>query len=130
MFLDRCAEGFDPRMNILHRLTRSAAPISALLLCALALAGFNDAAAWLPLETVLMSVLVLALYVNSDTVRTLYHRPEAIWLLCPLLLYWLGRVWLITRRGDMHHDPVTFALTDPASLWVGFAAGACLAFAL
>lgn len=77
-----------------------------------------------------LSVLVLALYINSDNVRIYYGRPELIWLLCPLLLYWLGRVWLITRRGRMHHDPVTFALTDPGSLWVALLSGACLLFAL
>jgi low temperature requirement protein LtrA len=38
-----------------------------------------------------------------------------LWLLCPLLLYWISRTWLITHRGDMHDDPVVFAVTDPTS---------------
>jgi hypothetical protein len=38
-----------------------------------------------------------------------------LWLLCPLLLYWVSRVWLIAYRGAMHDDPVVFALTDTVS---------------
>ena len=41
-----------------------------------------------------MAVLVLALYINSPEIRALYQPPEVIWLLCPLLLYWVSRVWL------------------------------------
>jgi 4-hydroxybenzoate polyprenyltransferase/phosphoserine phosphatase len=62
-----------------------------------------------------LSVLVLALYVNSGTVENLYRRPEAIWLLCPLLLYWIARIWLKTHRGLMHDDPVIFAMSDRVS---------------
>jgi len=62
-----------------------------------------------------LSVLVLALYINSPDVRILYNRPEVIWLLCPLLLYWISRVWLVARRGGMHDDPVVFALNDKVS---------------
>ena len=48
----------------------------------------------------------------------LYERPEVIWLLCPLLLYWISRVWLMARRGNMHDDPVVFALEDGVSRWI------------
>lgn len=65
-----------------------------------------------------MAVLVLALYINSDEVRELYSRPEVIWLLCPLLLYWVSRVWLGAHRGKLHDDPVVFALKDPISRWL------------
>ena len=63
-----------------------------------------------------MSVLVLALYIDSPNIRQLYGHPELVWLLCPLFLYWISRVWLITHRGHMHDDPVVFALRDYASL--------------
>jgi 4-hydroxybenzoate polyprenyltransferase len=66
-----------------------------------------------------ISVLVLALYINSDAVRALYHRPEALWLICPLILYWVSRVWLIGHRGQMHSDPIVFALKDRVSYGVG-----------
>jgi len=62
-----------------------------------------------------LSVLVLALYINSPDVRILYSHPEVIWLLCPLLLYWVSRIWLVARRGRMHDDPVVFALNDKVS---------------
>jgi 4-hydroxybenzoate polyprenyltransferase len=66
-----------------------------------------------------LAVLVLALYVNSPEILRLYRTPEAIWLLCALLLYWISRMWMITHRGDMHDDPIVFALTDGPSLVIG-----------
>lgn len=66
-----------------------------------------------------LSVLVLALYINSPEVAALYHRPRVIWFLCFLMLYWISRIWMKTHRGDMHEDPVVFALSDRVSLWVG-----------
>lgn len=65
-----------------------------------------------------LAVLVLALYVNSETSRELYGQPMVIWLLCPVLLYWISRVWLVTHRGEMHDDPILFALTDPQSRYM------------
>ncbi len=73
----------------------------------------------------LVAVLVLALYIDSPESRALYARPEALWLLCPLLLGWVLRAWLLAHRGRMHDDPVVFALTDRGSLVVG--AGCALA---
>jgi 4-hydroxybenzoate polyprenyltransferase/phosphoserine phosphatase len=64
------------------------------------------------------AVLVLALYINSETSRALYGHPMMIWLLCPALLYWISRVWLITHRGEMHDDPIIFALTDTHSRYM------------
>ncbi|MCB1776861.1 MAG: UbiA family prenyltransferase [Candidatus Competibacteraceae bacterium] len=65
-----------------------------------------------------LAVLVLALYVNTETSRALYGQPMMIWLLCPVLLYWISRVWLVTHRGEMHDDPILFAVTDPHSRYV------------
>ena len=67
----------------------------------------------------MVSALVLALYINGETAKALYSRPEALWMLCPLLLYWISRVWLLAARGQMHDDPVLFALRDRASYLVG-----------
>jgi 4-hydroxybenzoate polyprenyltransferase/phosphoglycolate phosphatase-like HAD superfamily hydrolase len=58
------------------------------------------------------SVLVLALYIDSDQVKTLYERPYLIWLLCPIVLYLSLRIWVLARRGEMHEDPVVFILSD------------------
>ena len=62
-----------------------------------------------------MSVLVLALYINSTASEALYRHQQVLWLLCPLLLYWISRIWLIAHRGYMHDDPVVFALVDRVS---------------
>lgn len=66
-----------------------------------------------------LSVLVLALYIHSDDITALYSRSEWLWLVCPLALYWISRVWLLTHRGEMNEDPVVFALRDRASMGVG-----------
>lgn len=65
-----------------------------------------------------LSVLVLALYINSPDIEELYSRPQVIWILCVLMLYWISRVWMKAQRGEMHDDPVVFALRDPMSLSV------------
>ncbi len=67
----------------------------------------------------MMAVLVLALYINSPDVVALYSSPRYLWMLCPVVALWLGRVWLITGRGEMHDDPVVFALRDRTS-WLLF----------
>jgi hypothetical protein len=66
-----------------------------------------------------LSVLVMALYVNSREVQELYERPIVLLLLCPLLLYWISRVWLRAHRGQMHDDPIVFALKDWPSYLIG-----------
>jgi 4-hydroxybenzoate polyprenyltransferase len=75
-----------------------------------------------------MSVLVLALYINSESVQLLYARPQVIWLLCPLLLYMIARVWLLAHRNKMHEDPVIFVIRDrPCQLLVLIGAALLLA---
>jgi len=61
------------------------------------------------------AVLVLALYINSEAVVQLYRLPQAMWLLCPLLLYWLARLWIGARRGKLDDDPIIFAVRDRVS---------------
>jgi len=70
-----------------------------------------------------LAVLVLALYINSPESIALYARPQVLWLLCPLMLYWVSRIWVIAHRGDMHDDPVVFAATDRVSQVVGMLCG-------
>ena len=62
-----------------------------------------------------VSVLVLALYVNSGAVRELYASPTVLWGICLILLYWISRIVMITHRGWMHDDPVVFAARDRIS---------------
>lgn len=65
-----------------------------------------------------VAVLVLALYMNSEQMRSIYGEGTGLWVLCPLVLYWISRVWLLARRGDLNEDPVVFALTDRSSMVV------------
>ncbi len=62
-----------------------------------------------------LSVLVLGLYVSHDDVSSHYTNPELLWLVTPLMLYWISRVWLLARRGELAADPVVFAATDRVS---------------
>jgi len=66
-----------------------------------------------------LSVLVLALYINSKEVVLLYEHPWVLWLLGPCLLYWVTRVWLLAHRGQITDDPVIFAIKDKISYFVG-----------
>jgi 4-hydroxybenzoate polyprenyltransferase len=42
-----------------------------------------------------------------------------MWAACPLLLFWLSRVWLLAHRGQMHDDPIVFAMRDNVSRLTG-----------
>jgi 4-hydroxybenzoate polyprenyltransferase len=77
-----------------------------------------------------LCVLVLAQYINSPEVLSLYRRPQVIWFLCVLMLFWISRVWLIAHRGDMHDDPVVFAMKDRVSLIVGILVGVTVMLAI
>jgi hypothetical protein len=76
-----------------------------------------------------VSVLVLALYMNSDQMRAIYGQSRLMWLVCPLVLYWITRLWLLANRGLLNEDPVVFALTDRISLGVGAVCGAVVVLA-
>lgn len=66
-----------------------------------------------------LSVMVLALYIQDAETVSLYQNPKIIWLACPVLLFWITRVWLLAHRGEVNEDPVVFALTDKVSLLTG-----------
>jgi 4-hydroxybenzoate polyprenyltransferase len=72
-----------------------------------------------------MAVLVLALYINDGVTGAarLYPVPRFLWLLCPLLMYWVTRVWFIARRRALADDPILFALKDRVSWYSLLAAG-------
>ena len=65
------------------------------------------------------AILVVALYMASPEVAALYHHPSRLWLLHPLLIYWISRVIMLSSRNLLHDDPVVFALTDRVSWGVG-----------
>jgi 4-hydroxybenzoate polyprenyltransferase/phosphoserine phosphatase len=67
------------------------------------------------------SVLVLALYLNSDVVAKLYQTPKVVWGAVPVMLFWISWMWMQAHRGNMHDDPLIFAVKDKASLLAGIA---------
>ena len=83
------------------------------------------------------SVVILTLYIQSPETEARYARPEFLWLICPLLLYWLGRMALLAGRGGKdskrlpdNDDPLTFALRDRTSWLTGLGVLAAFAAAL
>jgi 4-hydroxybenzoate polyprenyltransferase len=66
-----------------------------------------------------LAVLVLALYINSEQVMALYRTPLLLWLICPLLLFWISRMWLLAHRGQINEDPILATARDPVSYVIG-----------
>jgi H+/Cl- antiporter ClcA len=62
-----------------------------------------------------ISILVLALYINSPIVAQLYRSPQALWGVCVTFLFWITNTIMIAYRGKMHDDPVIYAAKDPVS---------------
>jgi len=62
------------------------------------------------------AVTVFALYISSESARQLYAHPQLLWLICPLLMYWIGRALLMAHRRHMDDDPIVFAIKDRPSL--------------
>jgi 4-hydroxybenzoate polyprenyltransferase len=62
-----------------------------------------------------LSSLILALYIHSDIVQVLYSRPAILWGLQPILLFYITRVWVICRRGELTEDPIQYTVTEPST---------------
>ena len=69
------------------------------------------------------AVVVFSLYISRPDVDALYHHSTRLWLIVPIMIYWLSRVWLLASRGELDEDPVIFAIRD----WVSLTLGACIA---
>ena len=68
------------------------------------------------------SIVIFTLYINGRDVTALYHHPSRMWLITPLMILWVSRVWLLASRGILNEDPVVFALEDRMSLLLGLGA--------
>jgi 4-hydroxybenzoate polyprenyltransferase len=77
-----------------------------------------------------LSILVLALYLNSPDIVKMYSHPKMVWALVPIMLYWISRIWMQTYRGHMHDDPLVYALKDRISLLTGLSAAVMLWLAM
>lgn len=64
----------------------------------------------------LCSVVVFGLFISSPDTAARYATPQLAWLAAVALLYWLTRLWIKTARGEMHDDPLVFAMRDRNSL--------------
>ncbi|MDE5457547.1 UbiA family prenyltransferase [Bradyrhizobium sp. CSA112] len=77
--------------------------------------GDLDVVAALVAAAGMNAVTIFALYVTSSDVQRLYRHPKALWLICPILIYWIGRALMMAHRGLMDDDPIVFALRDRIS---------------
>jgi 4-hydroxybenzoate polyprenyltransferase len=64
----------------------------------------------------LLASLVMTLYVDSQASRMHYSQPEFLWVLGPLVVVAVGRLWIAAGRGAMHDDPIVFVATDRVCL--------------
>jgi 4-hydroxybenzoate polyprenyltransferase len=76
-----------------------------------------------------LAAIVLALYLQSDTVKRFYASPAWLWLLVPLFLYWISRIWVLVNRGAMDEDPVLFATRDRITYLTALLSAAVLVLA-
>ena len=68
------------------------------------------------------AVLIMVLYIMNDAIKAgFYSSPEFFWAFPCLLFLWIGRIWLLGQRGELHDDPVAFAIKDRVSRWLGMA---------
>lgn len=77
-----------------------------------------------------VSVFVLTLYISNLETANLYTHTTRLWLLLPVLLLWISRLWLLASRGELDEDPVVYAITDRRSLMLGALVVAIILFAL
>ncbi len=75
------------------------------------------------------AVVVFSFYIGDQGAAHLYRHPLRLWLITPLMIYWLSRVWLLAARGELNEDPVIFAMTDRVSLLIGVLVAAVAAAA-
>lgn len=78
----------------------------------------------------MVAILVLALFAHDPATAAHYAAPELLWLLCLPLMYWINRIWMMARRGEVEGDPVAFAIKDRRSILVGVAMAAIFIIAL
>ncbi len=67
----------------------------------------------------MVSVLILGLYIEDIRATGIYTAPDLLWGIVLAILYWINRIWMMARRGEVDGDPVAFAIRDHRSIAVG-----------
>jgi 4-hydroxybenzoate polyprenyltransferase len=70
-----------------------------------------------------LACLIMVLYIQSPEILRLYRRPECLWVGVVALLYWLGRLFIYSHRGECPDDPLLFVVQDRTTLVVLAVAG-------
>ncbi len=71
----------------------------------------------LGLGSLVAAILVFVLYLTQEAfVAAHLASPKLLWVFPPALFLIAGRVWLVSGRGELHDDPVAFALKDRSCL--------------
>ena len=76
------------------------------------------------------AVIIFAFYINAPATMELYSTPMLLWLICPLLLLLLVRIWVRARSGELHEDPVVFAIGDHPSQFIVLLCGGLIWLAI
>ena len=63
----------------------------------------------------LCAVVVFGLFISAPETQARYATPQMLWLVAIGLVYWMARLWVKTSRGEMHDDPVVYAVKDRGS---------------
>ena len=77
-----------------------------------------------------VSVAVFSLYLSNLEAAHLYSHTKRLWLLIPVMLLWISRLWMMASRGQLDEDPVVYAITDRRSLLLGVVVVAIILSAL
>lgn len=78
----------------------------------------------------LMACLVLALYFNSPAVGELYTKPDLLWLILPIHMYWVSSIWILASRGKIDDDPVLHTIKSRTTYVLAAIVGAVVYFAV
>jgi 4-hydroxybenzoate polyprenyltransferase len=77
------------------------------------------------------SILILVLYlVDSAWDTGIYRSPAYLGGLPVVIAFWTARIWLLAHRGELHDDPIVFAVQDRLSWGLGGALFGLLAAAV
>lgn len=68
------------------------------------------------LSTYIGAIILFGFYINAPDTIILYNRPSLLWLVQLFMIYLIGNLWMMTRRGFMHDDPIVYLIQDKKSL--------------